>query len=273
MRPLVRAVLAASPLVVAGFLCAPLGAQSRPKRRVVLLAHADDETAGAPVLARCAREGVRVYMVIATDGSGGSGSQAYLQRSDSGPVGQALVKARAEEAHCAAAALGTQEPVLLSFPDGTLGDYPGDRTLLSRLMDSIAKQIERLRPDAVMTWGPDGGTGHPGHRLVSDIATQLQRPGVAGMPERLVYMYLPADMFRLANPQRGEPHMRSACGTVRSRSSLAHKRRAGTTCFARKLFALSPTLLQQSRGIRQTVGDRAGVAECDTELARLVAHA
>src|SRR6266567_3437594 len=26
-----------------------------------------------------------------------------------------------------------------------------------------------------------------------------------GMPERLFYMYLPIEMFRLANPQRGEP--------------------------------------------------------------------
>lgn len=27
--------------------------------------------------------------------------------------------------------------------------------------------------DAVVTWGPDGGVGHPDHRLVSDIARQL----------------------------------------------------------------------------------------------------
>ena len=169
----------------------------------MLLAHADDETAASPVLARYAREGVQVYMVIATDGSGGSGSQTYLQRSDSGPVGDALVKARVEEARCAATALGAQEPVLLAFPDGKLGDYLGDRTLLYRLTDRIAKEIERLRPDVVMTWGPDGGTGHPDHRLVSDIATQLQRAGAAGMPERLVYMYLPGEAFRLTNPRRG----------------------------------------------------------------------
>jgi LmbE family N-acetylglucosaminyl deacetylase len=185
----------------------PIDAQSLPKRLFVLLAHADDETAAAPVLARYAREGVQVHMIIATDGSGGSGAQANLQRSDSGPVGDALVKARVEEARCAAAALGAQEPLLLAFPDGKLGDYLGDRTLVSRLTERIAKEIERLRPDVVMTWGPDGGTGHPDHRLVSDIATQLQRAAVPGMPERLVYMYMPAEMFSLANPQRGAPPM------------------------------------------------------------------
>jgi LmbE family N-acetylglucosaminyl deacetylase len=202
-----RTLLAAAFLVFAASPRTPIAAQSQPKRLVVLLAHADDETAAAPALARYAREGVQVYMLIATDGSGGSGSQSYLQRSDSGPVGDALVKARVEEARCAATALGAQEPVLLAFPDGKLGDYLGDRTLLARLTERIAKEIERLRPDVVMTWGPDGGTGHPDHRLVSDIATQLQRAGVAGMPERLVYMYLPAEMFRVVNPQRGEPPM------------------------------------------------------------------
>jgi len=207
MRPPTRTLLTAALLVFAAYPRPAVDAQSPPRRLVVLLAHADDESAAAPVLARYAREGVQVSIVIATDGSGGSGSQTYLQRSDSGPVGDALVKARVEEARCAAAALGAQDPVLLAFPDGKLGDYLGDRTLLIRLTDRIAKEIERLRPDVVVTWGPDGGTGHPDHRLVSDIASQLQRAGVAGMPERLVYMYMPAEMFRLANPQRGEPPM------------------------------------------------------------------
>ena len=207
MTPLTRVLLTATVLVFAASPRTPIGAQSPPKRLVVLLAHADDETAASPALARYAREGGPVYMVIAPDGSGGSGSQTYLQRSDSGPVGDALVKARVEEARCAAVALGAQEPVLLAFPDGKLGDYLGDRTLLMRLTDRVAREIERLRPDVVMTWGPDGGTGHPDHRVVSTIATQLQRAGVPGMPERLVYMYLPVEMFRLANPQRGEPPM------------------------------------------------------------------
>jgi LmbE family N-acetylglucosaminyl deacetylase len=49
----------------------------------------------------------------------------------------------------------------------------------------------------VITWGPDGGTGHPDHRLVSAIATQLQRTGAPGMPERLFYMYFPEDLYTL----------------------------------------------------------------------------
>src|SRR5262249_49302237 len=32
-----------------------------------------------------------------------------------------------------------------------------------------------------------------------------ERYGAPGMPARLFYMYIPAEMFRLANPQRGAP--------------------------------------------------------------------
>ena len=191
------------------FVALQPGAQSqaRPRTMVALLAHADDETAAGAAIARYAREGVQVYMIIASDGAGGSGTQTYLTRPDSGPQGDALVKARVEEARCAAAALGMLEPILLGVPDGKLGDYLGDRTLMTRLTARIAEEIERLHPDVVITWGPDGGTGHPDHRIVSNIATQLQRAGVPGMPDRVFYMYLPADMFRLANPQRGAPPM------------------------------------------------------------------
>ena len=30
-----------------------------------------------------------------------------------------------------------------------------------------------LRPDVVLTWGPEGGYGHQDHRLVGDVVTQV----------------------------------------------------------------------------------------------------
>jgi LmbE family N-acetylglucosaminyl deacetylase len=93
---------------------------------------------------------------------------------------------------------------LLGFPDGKLGDYIGDRSLIYRLTDRIAGELQRLHPDAVLTWGPDGGTGHPDHRLVSSIATQLARAAAPGVPARLFYMSLPAEGMRVVS-QRGEP--------------------------------------------------------------------
>ena len=128
-----------------------------------------------------------------------------LQRSDTLKAGAGLARIRADEARCSATALGVSAPIIFDFPDGKLGDYLSDRALNVRLADRLAQEMARLKPDVVITWGPDGGTGHPDHRMVSNVATQLMRAGAVGMPERLFYMSLPAEMLRAANPQRGEP--------------------------------------------------------------------
>ncbi|GLC23713.1 PIG-L deacetylase family protein [Roseisolibacter agri] len=176
-----------------------------PRTLVAVLAHADDEAPVAPILARYAREGARVHLLIVSDGGQGAGQQGTLARPDSGPRGEELVRVRAEEARCAARALGLQPPILLGFPDGRLGDYVGDRSLLYRLTPRLAEELQRLRPDAIVTWGPDGGVGHPDHRIVSALVTQLVRAGAPGVPERLYYMNLPAEAIRAMNPQRGAP--------------------------------------------------------------------
>src|SRR5512138_999659 len=46
-------------------------AQGAPKTLVAVFAHGDDEGAAAPILARYGREGVQVYVIIATDGAQG----------------------------------------------------------------------------------------------------------------------------------------------------------------------------------------------------------
>jgi len=167
------------------------------KTLVVVGAHADDEGPVAPILARYAREGVQVYLIIASDGIAGFGQQGNIPRPDVTVQGDELVRQRAEEARCATQALGIQPPILLGFPDGKLGDYAGDRTQIFRVTQRIAEEFGRLRPDAVITWGPDGGTGHPDHRIVSNIVTQLQRSGAPGVPERVFYMNLPVESMRV----------------------------------------------------------------------------
>jgi len=174
-----------------------------PRTLVAVLAHADDEGPAAPMLARYAREGVQVHLLIATDGGQGTGFAA--SRGDTTLRDQDLVRVRTEEARCAAHALGVKPPILLSFPDGKLGDYLGDRALVYRLTQRIAEELQRLHPDVIVTWGPDGGMGHPDHRMVSTIVTQLQRAGAPGVPERIFHMYLPAEAIRAMRPQRGEP--------------------------------------------------------------------
>jgi LmbE family N-acetylglucosaminyl deacetylase len=193
-----RALVLAVACSTASFASNGAAAQAPSRTLVAVLAHADDETAVAPLLARYAREGARVFMVIVTDGAQGTANTAV-------PAGEALASVRAQEAKCAADALGAAAPILLGFPDGRLGDYIGDRSLMYRATQRIAEELEKLRPDAVVTWGPDGGIGHPDHRLVSNVVTQLARAGAPGVPERVFYMYLPVEGIRVMNPQRGEP--------------------------------------------------------------------
>ena len=180
-------------------------ADQQARTLVTVLAHADDEGPIAPLLARYAREAVQVYMIVVSDGNAGAGQQGRIPRPEVGLTSEELATVRDSEARCAAQALGVQAPILLGFPDGKLGDYAGDRGLIYRATERIGAELQRLRPDVVITWGPDGGTGHPDHRIVSSIATQLQRAGAPGVPERLFYMNLPGESIRAMNPQLGAP--------------------------------------------------------------------
>src|SRR5262249_53742098 len=163
-----------------------------------VVAHGDDEGPVAPILSRYAREGVQVYLIITTDGAQG-GAHASI------PRGPELARMRAGEARCATDALGIHAPIFLGFPDAQLGSYMDDRGRLFELTAKMEAELQRLRPDALITWGPDGGTGHPDHRLVSSVVTQLVRAGAPGAPENLFYAYIPGDEFRVINPARGEP--------------------------------------------------------------------
>jgi LmbE family N-acetylglucosaminyl deacetylase len=200
-RAVVASSLAATALILAS--SQDVSAQPATRTLVAVLAHADDETPVGPVLARYAREGAKVYLIIASDG--GQGTSALARSDSSARVVADLTAVRAEEARRAAQALGAEPPILLGFPDGKLGDFIADRALNFRLSARIAAELERLRPDAIITWGPDGGFGHPDHRIVGAIVTQLVRADAPGATERLFYMYIPPEGFRSMYPQRGEP--------------------------------------------------------------------
>jgi LmbE family N-acetylglucosaminyl deacetylase len=174
------------------------GGQGKARTLVAVWAHADDEGPVAPILARYAREGVQVHMIIATDGAQGVANTSV-------PRGPEIAKLRVEEARCSAQALGIHPPILLGFPDGALGHYNADPALLFRVTQRVHEELQRLRPDVLITWGPDGGYGHADHRIVSSIVTQLARAGAPGVPQQVFYASLPAEGIRAMNPTRGVP--------------------------------------------------------------------
>jgi LmbE family N-acetylglucosaminyl deacetylase len=178
---------------------------AEPRQASTLLAvfaHPDDEGVVGPLLARYAREGVRVHLAIATDGRYGVREFAGIA------AGEALVKARAEEARCAAQALGIEPPVLLGFPDGLArseGSPAGAMGTMAALVQEVRSLFTRLRPDVVLTWGPDGMTGHPDHRLVSSIVTQVFQEDQPGWPRNLYYPGFPRDRAATAPSIPGLP--------------------------------------------------------------------
>ena len=156
---------------------------ANPHRRTLLavFAHADDETMVGPLLAHYAKDSsTRVVLAIVTDGSKGVTPFAGI------PAGEQLAAVRREEAKCAAGALGTEPPVQLGLPDGGLNTSQALATAAGKLRQLFAE----IHPDAIVTWGPDGGYGHPDHRLVSAVVTQLVQAGettpllyYAGLPK------------------------------------------------------------------------------------------
>jgi LmbE family N-acetylglucosaminyl deacetylase len=161
-------------------------AQSRPI--VAVFAHPDDERIIGPLLSRLARQGRETHLVIATDGSKGVRDFAKI------PAGAELAAARVKEANCAATRLGVRRLHLLGLPDGGLASFDE----LGKLRSGLAAIIDSLNPAVIITFGPEGGTGHPDHRLVGDVATQIVQSDARYAKVDLLYASLPSERLRTA---------------------------------------------------------------------------
>ena len=164
-----------------------LGQSHRPL--LAAFAHPDDERVIGPLLSRLSREGREVHLVIATDGSKGVRDHAGI------PAGQALAAARKLEAECAAKRLGVRLH-LLGLEDGGLASFAN----LARLRTEMEKILTAVGPAAIITFGPEGGTGHPDHRLVGNVVTQIVQSDDRHRTIDLLYASLPTERLRTAPP-------------------------------------------------------------------------
>jgi LmbE family N-acetylglucosaminyl deacetylase len=163
-------------------------AQTTSRTVMGVFAHPDDERIVGPLLARYAREGRQVLLVISTDGSKGVTDHAGI------PAGPGLAAVRAKEAQCAAERLGIQPPILLGLEDGGLASFDN----LGRLRQELTRLVEAHRPEVLLTIGPEGGTGHPDHRLVGNVITEVVQGLTWANPPALFYASLPAERMRSA---------------------------------------------------------------------------
>ena len=124
-------------------------------------AHPDDETyTTAGLMARAVRAGSRVVCVTATRGEGGSMDEERWPPATMGEV-------RTKELLRSLEILGVTEHRFL--------DGPVDTDMETGLDESGASQVQEImrdvQPHTVLTFGPDGMTGHEGHKSVSRWAT------------------------------------------------------------------------------------------------------
>jgi LmbE family N-acetylglucosaminyl deacetylase len=131
-------------------------------------AHPDDEAYLSGGLMALARDnGQRVVCVTATRGERGTADPGTW------PPDRLAEERTDELAHCLGI-LGVREHRFLNYRDGECA--AADSVLA---IARLAEIVDEVRPDTVLTFGPDGITGHSDHRTVSgwvDAAVELAAP-------------------------------------------------------------------------------------------------
>jgi LmbE family N-acetylglucosaminyl deacetylase len=167
---------------------------------LAVTAHPGDELVVAGTLARNARAGVHTAVVSATADLIGR-SAAQDRPGDTDRKGE-------EALRCACGRLGVAETDLLGFrssgPDALAG--AGACEVVRR----VVHRIRRIRPQVIVTFGPDGIDGHVDHVAIGELASQAfgaagdldQFPVDGGPapfgPAKLYYFGLPEGLLRLA---------------------------------------------------------------------------
>jgi LmbE family N-acetylglucosaminyl deacetylase len=120
-------------------------------------AHPDDEAyLSAGLMAQFVRRGGRVVVITATRGELGT-------EDPHGWPPHRLAHQRERELRASLSVLGIREVHVLGLPDGGCARLAGTGL--------IAAHLRRARPDLIVTFGPDGLTGHSDHRAVSRWTT------------------------------------------------------------------------------------------------------
>lgn len=162
-------------------------------------AHPDDESSQTGgTLARYAAEGYRTVLVTCTDGRHG----------DAVGLDAGLVPARRSgELDEATKALGVSDVVKLGYPDSGLHEggveLAAADSFSRRPMEPIVHQLVRLMrlftPDVLVTYPPNGLSGHPDHIRTHEAVVAAHRNIVANaesVAPKLYYIALSATSVR-----------------------------------------------------------------------------
>jgi LmbE family N-acetylglucosaminyl deacetylase len=154
----------------------------RARRLLGVFAHPDDEVfCAGGTMAQVAKAGGQVVILSATHGERGQIREAAAAtRRTLGAVREAELRASAAE-------LGVSDVRVLDFGDGTL---PAHRSAVAA---AITESMRQIGPDAVVTFAPDGGYGHPDHVVISDLTGEAFHTVVRERPQgqRLYHAVFP----------------------------------------------------------------------------------
>jgi LmbE family N-acetylglucosaminyl deacetylase len=133
---------------------------------MAVFAHPDDEAFGTGgTLTRYAAEGCDVYLVTATRGEAGQIAEPDLATAANLPY------VRERELRCACQIYGIHPPRFLDYQDGQLAIVNQGQAV-----GRLVRVIRELRPQVLVTFGPDGIYGHYDHIAVyrwTTIAAEL----------------------------------------------------------------------------------------------------
>lgn len=127
-------------------------------------AHPDDEAfVSAGFLTDAARQGHRVVCIHMTLGEAGLSFRRACPP-------ETLARIRESELETSLSHLGVEERRFFGYEDGRLGQVSA-KEAIARIHDAF----DELRPDVIVTFGPDGFTGHPDHKVLSAWVTAALR--------------------------------------------------------------------------------------------------
>jgi len=151
-----------------------------PGGLAAVLAHPDDESVGcAGALALAHDDGATTRLLVATRGEAGT---------PDGAADPAFGGIRESELICAAKKIGLDEvSILEGYTDGSVADEP-----FERLVNEIAAWLADRRPQAVITFGAHGVTGHPDHIVVGNATRwAVERLADVGQAPNSIYVISP----------------------------------------------------------------------------------
>lgn len=148
---------------------------SRPPVLMIVHAHPDDESSQTGgTLARYSAAGCRTVLVTCTDGAQGDSADG-AKPGQPGHDPRRVAAHRSNEFAAAAAALGVRVVVKLGYPDsGMAADGSAAAECFSRrpMMPMVTQMVRLVRlhqPDVLITYPPNGLSGHPDHVRTHDV--------------------------------------------------------------------------------------------------------